>query len=38
LYYLVNNALSIAQQKFITMQLEKEGLSEKVVKVAKVKK
>ncbi len=38
LYYLVNNALSIAQQKFITMQLEKEGLSEKIVKPAKVKK
>ena len=38
LYYLVNNALSIAQQKFITMQLEKEGLSEKVVKPAKIKK
>jgi YidC/Oxa1 family membrane protein insertase len=38
LYYLVNNALSIAQQKFITMQLEKEGLQEKVVKPAKVKK
>ncbi len=38
LYYLVNNALSIAQQKFITLQLEKEGLSEKVVKPAKIKK
>ena len=38
LYYLVNNALSIAQQKFITMQLEKEGLSEKVVKSTKPKK
>ena len=38
LYYLVNNTLSIAQQKFITMQLEKEGLQEKVVKVAKIKK
>jgi YidC/Oxa1 family membrane protein insertase len=38
LYYLVNNALSIAQQKYITMQLEKEGLQEKVVKTAKPKK
>jgi YidC/Oxa1 family membrane protein insertase len=38
LYYLVNNALSIAQQKYITVQLEKEGLSEKVVKPAKIKK
>jgi YidC/Oxa1 family membrane protein insertase len=38
LYYLVNNALSIAQQKFITMQLEKEGLSEKVIKPVKIKK
>jgi YidC/Oxa1 family membrane protein insertase len=38
LYYFVNNLLSIAQQKFITMQLEKEGLQEKVVKTIKVKR
>ncbi len=38
LYYFVNNLLSIAQQKFITVQLEKEGLQEKVVKPAKVKR
>ncbi len=38
LYYFVNNLLSIAQQKYITMQLEKEGLQEKVVKVTKIKR
>jgi YidC/Oxa1 family membrane protein insertase len=38
LYYFVNNLLSIAQQKFITVQLEKEGLQEKVVKPTKVKR
>jgi YidC/Oxa1 family membrane protein insertase len=38
LYYFVNNLLSIAQQKYITMQLEKEGLQEKVVKATKVKR
>jgi YidC/Oxa1 family membrane protein insertase len=38
LYYFVNNLLSIAQQKFITMQLEKEGLQEKVVKPTKLKR
>ncbi len=38
LYYLVNNVLSIAQQKFINHQLEKAGLQEKVVKSSKTKR